>query len=148
MTRAFAFGCGIAFGFVLSWVQLTNPERIRHMLLLDEAYYFVLMAVAMAVGTIGTRLLRRRRARALLTGEPVAWTSTPLARRHVVGSALFGIGWGISNSCPGPIAAQLGQGVFWSLCTLAGFFVGARVHAARERRGAQVPETAPVLDAL
>jgi uncharacterized membrane protein YedE/YeeE len=135
MTRTFGFVAGIAFGFVLAWTQLTDPERIRHMLLLDEAYYYVLMAAAMAVGTVGARwLLRTRRA---------TWQGAPLARRHVVGSVLFGIGWGISNACPGPIAAQLGQGLFWGFCTLGGFFVGARLHTIRVQRRESLPDAAP-----
>lgn len=135
MSRAFGFACGLGFGFVLAWVQLTDPERIRHMLLLDEAYYYVLMAAAMAVGTVGARWL-------IGTGR-ATWSDAPLAQRHVVGSALFGVGWGISNACPGPIAAQLGQGLFWGFCTLGGFFVGARLYALRLRRSEPVPEAAP-----
>jgi hypothetical protein len=134
--RAFGFACGVGFGFVLAWVQLTDPDRIRHMLLLDDAYYYVLMATAMVVGTIGARWLRA-------TGR-ATWSDAPLARRHVTGSVAFGLGWGISNACPGPIAAQLGQGLFWGLCTLAGFVVGARLHGLRARQDA--PTAAPALD--
>jgi hypothetical protein len=35
---------------------------------------------------------------------------TRSTRSHVFGSVLFGIGWGISDAWPGPIAAQLGAG--------------------------------------
>ena len=56
--------------------------------------------------------------RALLTGEPVAWTREAPRRRHVVGSIVFGLGWGVADACPGPIATQLGQGVLWSLFTI------------------------------
>jgi uncharacterized membrane protein YedE/YeeE len=132
VNRRFGFACGLGFGFVLAWVQLTDPERIRHMLLLDEAYYYVLMAAAMVVGTVGTRWLRATRR--------ATFADPPLARRHVVGSIAFGVGWGISNACPGPIAAQLGQGLFWGFCTLGGFFVGARLHALRA--AAPAPEAA------
>jgi hypothetical protein len=37
-----------------------------------------------------------------------------------VGSVVFGVGWGVVDACPGPIANQLGQGAWWwGLWTLA-----------------------------
>ena len=138
MTRLVAALFGIGFGFVLAWAQLTDPERIRQMLLLEDAHYYLLMATAFAVGAAGTRLLRARRARSLLTGELVSVEHGPLERRHVTGSVLFGLGWAITNACPGPIAAQLGQGLWWGFLTLAGFLVGARLQlelAERPRHG-------------
>ncbi len=129
MTRLVAAAFGAGFGFVLAWAQLTDPDRIRQMLLLEDAHYYLMMATAFAVGTLGTRLLRARHTRTLLTGELVTVEHSALERRHVTGSVLFGLGWAITNACPGPIAAQLGQGLWWGLLTLAGFLVGARLQA-------------------
>jgi len=134
MTRLVAALFGIGFGFVLAWAQLTDPDRIRQMLLLEDAHYYLMMATAFAVGTVGTRLLRMRRARTLVTDELVTVEHEPLERRHVVGSVLFGLGWAITNACPGPIAAQLGQGLWWGLVTLVGFLVGAQLQAELELR--------------
>jgi uncharacterized protein len=128
VTRLVATLFGAGFGFVLAWAQLTDPERIRQMLLLEDAHYYLMMATAFAVGGAATWLLRARRARTL-TGELVRVEHPDLERRHVTGSLLFGLGWAITNACPGPIAAQLGQGLWWGLLTLVGFFVGARLHA-------------------
>ena len=122
--RFVAIGLGIVFGFVLAWAGMTNPDLIRAMLLLDDAYFYLVMFSSMAVAFTGIRLLRRRGARAILTGEPLAWNGGRPERRHVHGSVLFGIGWATTLSCPGPIAAQLGQGRLWSLCTIAGICVG------------------------
>jgi len=33
-------------------------------------------------------------------------TREPVARRHIVGAVVFGIGWGVADACPGPIAAR------------------------------------------
>ena len=122
--KAAAAGFGSVFGFAISWGQFTDPDRIRDMLLLRDPYLYLMMATAVAIGFAGTRLLRRRGARALLTGEPVTWETVRPAPRHVVGAAIFGLGWSIADSCPAPIAAQLTQGVGWSLFTVAGVLVG------------------------
>ena len=65
-----------------------------------------------------------------MTGELVSVDISPVERRHVTGSILFGLGWAVTNACPGPIAAQLGQGLWWSLLTLAGFMIGAALQPA------------------
>jgi uncharacterized membrane protein YedE/YeeE len=62
-------------------------------------------------------------------------------RRHIVGSAIFGVGWGVACACPGPVAAQLGQGMLWSLPILAGILIGVWLFL---RAGAS--ETEPTLD--
>ena len=115
---------GVVFGVTLSWTGMSSPEVLREALLLDNAYLYLFFASAVATSTLGLALLRRVRVRALLTGEPVAWARDAPRRRHVVGSLIFGAGWGVADACPGPIATQVGQGVVWSLFTITGVVAG------------------------
>ena len=46
---------------------------------------------------------------------------------------LFGVGWAVADVCPGPIAAQLGQGVAWSLATTGGLVLGVWLFLQRAR---------------
>jgi uncharacterized membrane protein YedE/YeeE len=103
---------------------MTSPEVLREGLLFRDAYLMLFFASALATAFVGLRVLRLVQARALLTGEPVAWTTLRPERRHVAGSVLFGVGWAVADVCPGPIAAQLGQGVAWSLATTGGLVLG------------------------
>jgi uncharacterized membrane protein YedE/YeeE len=119
---------GAAFGFLISWGQFIDPDRIRDMLLLRDGYMWGMFVVAVAVGFAGLQLLRRARARALLTGAPIAARVARPERRHVVGAVIFGAGWAVSDVCPGPVVAQLGQGIAWSLPLLAGVAVGVLVY--------------------
>ena len=115
---------GAGFGFLISWGQFIDPDRIRDMLLLRDGYMWGMFVVAVVVGFAGLQLLRRVRARALLTGAPIAASVARPERRHVVGAVIFGAGWAVSDVCPGPVVAQLGQGIAWSLPLLAGVAVG------------------------
>ena len=65
---------GVVFGVTLSWTGMSSPEVLREALLLDNAYLYLFFASAVATSTLGLALLRRARVRAVLTGEPVAWT--------------------------------------------------------------------------
>ena len=131
--RVAAVAFGGLFGFMISWGWFTDPDAIRAMLLLDDAYLWKMFVLAVAVGFVGVRLVRGRRAR--LTGEPVAWSTLRPQRRHVTGAALFGAGWAISTSCPAPVAAQLAQGVWWCLPVIGGIVLGVVLY---EHRGEQV----------
>ncbi len=131
--RATAAGLGVVFGFLLAWVGMSDPDAIRRMLLLEQAYLFLVFFSAVAVGLIGAQGVRRARLRAIFSGEPISWTTAKPERRHVAGSAVFGAGWALSSSCPGPVAAQLGQGLYWSVFTIAGIVLGLVLFAQRER---------------
>lgn len=120
---------GLVFGVVLSWSGMSDPDVIRGALLFEESYLFLFFASAVLVATVGVRLLRGRRS--LLTRERIDWRSTPVQGRHIAGSVLFGTGWALADACPGPIATQLGQGIVWSLFTLAGVVAGIWVFLRR-----------------
>ena len=142
--RAASVAFGIAFGFLLSWGRLTSPDAIRRMLLLEDGYFWWMFFAAVAVAFTGCRLLRALRFRAVLTGEPVRWTTLRPERRHVVGAATFSLGWSIADTCPGPVAAQLGQGLVWSLFTILGVGIGISLYFRRQRQRAAAPEAALV----
>src|SRR4051794_19259712 len=133
---------GAAFGFLISWGQFSDPDRIRDMLLLRDAYLYLMMFSAIAVAGTGTWVLVRRRRRALLTGETISVERTRPERRHIVGAATFGLGWAVVDSCPAPIAAQLTQGVWWSLCTIAGIFIGVEMYLRRREAAARADAAA------
>src|SRR4051794_33007033 len=111
---------------------MSSPVVIRQALLFEKSYLFLFFASAVLTATIGLQLLRRRERRALLVDAPLTWPRERPERRHVVGSLVFGIGWGVADACPGPIATQLGQGIWWSVFTLAGVLLGVRLFLRRQ----------------
>jgi uncharacterized protein len=140
--RIAGLALGTVFGVVLSWSGMTSPTVIRSALLFQHAYLFLFFASAFLVSTLGTWGLRRVGARAWLTGQRVSWTPEPPARRHIVGSLVFGLGWGVADACPGPIATQIGQGITWGLWTLLGVVIGVAVFL-RQKRGETEPASDP-----
>jgi uncharacterized membrane protein YedE/YeeE len=142
-TRTAGLLIGLVFGVGLSWSGMSSPNVIRGALLFEHSYLFLFMASAMFVASAGSWAVRRLGATALFTGKPVSWTNDQPARRHIVGSVIFGIGWGVADACPGPVATQLGQGIVWGLWTLAGVVIGVAVFLRRDQ-----PETEPATDTV
>jgi uncharacterized membrane protein YedE/YeeE len=141
MTGAAGAAIGVVFGIVLSWSAMSNPAVVREALLFENGYMYLFFASAVATAVIGLRLVRRLRSRAVLTGVPIGWRPERPARRHVVGSLVFGLGWGLTGACPGPIATQIGQGIPWAVFTLAGVVAGVYLFLRRS-----AVETEPAAD--
>ena len=98
---ALVFLAGLLFGAGLALSGMTNPARVIGFLDVagdwDPTLAFV-MGGALAVFGMGARWI---------PNFPSA-ESDPISRPLVVGSTLFGIGWGLSGFCPGPALANLG----------------------------------------
>lgn len=132
---------GVAFGFMLSWGRMTNPDAIQAMLLLEDPYLYLMMGSTIAVAYPALRLLQQVRNRTLLTAEPINLVRDKPQRHHFVGAAIFGLGWAIAVTCPGPISAQLGQGYAWALVTMAGMVLGIAWGQSGWRRSAPMLES-------
>lgn len=78
--------------------------------------------------------IRDRRERPFAGGSfPVA-PPTKLDGRLVGGAALFGIGWGLSGFCPGPLLVSLGAGVKAASILAPSMLVGMLLHQSLEGR--------------
>ena len=130
---------GIGFGFTLAWARLTDPRVIHDMLLLREAHVFLTMGSAIAVGALG--------ARAFITGATVNWVIEQPRPCHVAGSMVFALGWTVAGTCPGPVAAMIGQGQLGGLPVAAGLLAGValqRMVVARKVVDANIRAAAAV----
>jgi uncharacterized membrane protein YedE/YeeE len=137
--RALGLVIGLVFGAILCWSGMISPVVIREALLFEDSYLFLFFASAVATAALGQLVVRRVMRSALLTDGPVAWSFERPKRRHIVGSAIFGLGWGVADACPGPIAAQVGQGIWWAVFTLTGVTVGVRLFLRRSELGETEP---------
>jgi uncharacterized membrane protein YedE/YeeE len=104
-----SFVCGLIFGFGLLISGMTQPEKVLGFLDIfgrwDPTLVFV-MAAALAIANVGFALARKRQSPMLAT--QYQWpTRNDIDRPLVVGSVLFGIGWGLVGLCPGPALVNL-----------------------------------------
>jgi hypothetical protein len=144
-TKAIGLVGGVVFGFTLAWAHLTDPHVIRDMLLLKEPHVFLIMGSAVAIAAIGVRVLKASRARCLATGEPVGWSVERPRTRHVAGSILFALGWTAAGTCPGPVAAMIGEGRLVGVPVVVGLLAGVTLQrrlAARKNVDAHMPAPA------
>jgi uncharacterized membrane protein YedE/YeeE len=108
-----ALVAGLVFGLGLIAAGMTNPAKVLAFLDLAGAWdpsLALVMGGAIAVALVPFGWARRR-GRTLL-GQRIEWpTATGVDARLVLGSALFGIGWGLAGLCPGPAVVALAAGL-------------------------------------
>jgi uncharacterized membrane protein YedE/YeeE len=124
-----AFAVGVAFGADLVAARLNEYDVIHNALLLRDPYLFLMMASAVGVALPVLWLLERRRWRTPL-GGPLTLEQAPIERRHVLGAAVFGTGWALGGSCPGPAVAMAAGGGVLGLFVVVGMMAGVSL---RER---------------
>ncbi len=132
-----AFFVGLLFGLGLIISGMTDPSKVIGFLDLagawDPSLAFV-MGGAVLIGAAAFTIAKKRQ-RSLL-GAPMQLSSaTDLDKRLLLGSLVFGIGWGISGFCPGPavVSAATGQPKAWIF--VASMLAGMALYSMIERRG-------------
>jgi uncharacterized membrane protein YedE/YeeE len=91
------------------------------------------------------RALKASSARCIVTGEPVGWSVERPQTRHVTGSILFALGWTVAGTCPGPVAAMIGEGRLVGVPVVVGLLAGVtlqRMLAARKNVEPHMPAPA------
>ena len=115
---------GGLFGFGLAWSTMVKPEAIIEFLLLQNMGLLLVMGGAAGVVALTYRLIPKLM-RTPVFGLGFGAHPSPLNVRIIIGSALFGIGWGLSGVCPGPAIAGLGVGNWPLLYVVGGILIGA-----------------------
>ena len=101
--------CGVIFGVGLVISGMTNPEKVIGFLSIthdwDASLIFV-MGGAILVTTPIFFLLKYQ-VKSLLSARITLTEIKNVDRKLVLGSAFFGVGWGLVGLCPGPAISSI-----------------------------------------
>jgi uncharacterized membrane protein YedE/YeeE len=127
---------GLVFGLGLIVSGMANPAKVLGFLDLagawDPSLAFV-MAGAIAVAAFAFALASQRTVSFLGAAMKLP-ASRDIDRRLVMGSVLFGIGWGVAGFCPGPGLVALGMGEIKALVFVGAMLLGMGIFELIERR--------------
>lgn len=140
MRGVLAFVAGSLFGTGLLISGMTDTTKVQGWLDIfgnwDPTLAFV-MGGAILPMFVAWRLTRGRSP--MVGGTFPTPARTELDRRLIVGSVLFGMGWGLAGLCPGPAMASLSYGGVGGLVFLIAMITGM---IAAPKLGAQLDRTA------
>lgn len=126
-----ALVAGTLFGFGLSLSGMVDPARVSGFLDLasghwDPSLMFVLGgAVSVAVPGV---LLSRFIGRPVLAEDFSLPAKTRIDRPLILGSAIFGIGWGLAGFCPGPALSAFALGLLPVILFVCAMIAGMLAH--------------------
>lgn len=128
---------GLLFGWGLIMAQMTNPAQVLAFLDISGDWnpsLGLVMASALGCLALLQRWLKLPTDQAQ-AGASCASNQNGIDRSLILGSALFGIGWGISGICPGPAIVNLSSGnpeaYLFVLAMFGGFALFRLLHHKR-----------------
>jgi uncharacterized membrane protein YedE/YeeE len=137
MISFIALIAGIIFGFGIIGSGMVNPALVLAFLDVTgdwDATLLWVMGGAVTVGTVAFMLAKKREQSYL--GLPMQIPGVAkVDSRLLLGSLLFGIGWGIAGICPGPALVLMGTGNGDALVFLVAMLLGMGIYQIMQDRG-------------
>ena len=120
---------GVLFGWGLIISGMSNPEKILGFLdltgLWDPSLIFVMLG-AVLVGLAGFYVVSKR-TEAFFGGALHIPARKDITKPLIIGSLIFGAGWGIAGFCPGPALVALGAGHLKVLVFVVAMLIGMEI---------------------
>ena len=134
MNKLVALFCGTIFGIGLVISQMINPAKVLGFLNVfsewDPSLAFVMIG-ALVVSSPLFHLFKNKE-------KPVFFTSFSISenkeidKRLIIGSILFGAGWGLAGLCPGPAISSIAllniSSVTFVFSMFIGFYIASKIN--------------------
>jgi uncharacterized membrane protein YedE/YeeE len=110
MRQFFFLLIGVFFGIVMFKSEAASWFRIYEMFQFKSFHMYGIIGSALGFGVLITQGIKRFQIKSAF-GEPIVIPDkTKSFYRYSIGGIIFGLGWGLSGACPGPIFTLLGAG--------------------------------------
>ena len=119
---------GFIFGIVLTKSEAVSWYRIYEMFQFQSFHMYGIIMVAIATGLIGLQIIKRIQLKNIQGAPIVVPNKEKGSVRFLVGGIIFGLGWALVGSCPGPIFILLGAGFLPILLVLFGALLGTFIY--------------------
>jgi len=120
---------GLLFGIGLTISQMVSPTKVLGFLDVFghwDASLLYVMGAAFVVFSLSYWLIIHKRGVSFL-GSPIASKNpAPVNKQLVIGAIIFGVGWGLTGLCPGPVLANLTGGEPKIIVFVAVMVIGMR----------------------
>lgn len=100
---------GLMFGVIFVKAEVISWFRIQEMFRLQSFHMYGIIGSAVVVGIISVWLIKMLRIKTIY-GEGITFTPKKFNKGQIYGGLIFGLGWGLTGACPGPLFAQIGTG--------------------------------------
>lgn len=134
MKRLYFLFWGIIFGIVLIKSEVASWFRIYEMFQFDSFHMYGVIGSAVISGIILTQLLKRSNVKSIDDRDLEFEDKEFLPKKYLFGGTIFGLGWGLTGACPGPMFALLGAGYYSILIAIFFSILGTLVYGMLKDR--------------
>lgn len=125
---------GIIFGIVLIKSEVASWFRIYEMFQFDSFHMYGVIGSAVISGIIITQLLKRSNVKSIDDRDLEFEDKEFLPKKYLLGGTIFGLGWGLTGACPGPMFALLGAGYYSILIAIVFAILGTLAYGMLKDR--------------
>ena len=119
---------GFVFGIVLTKSEAISWYRIYEMFQFHSFHMYGIIVTAVAVGLIGIQIIKRKKVNDI-KGTPIVIQDKEKGTiRYWIGGLIFGLGWALVGSCPGPIFILIGAGFSTIFLVFLGALLGTFIY--------------------
>lgn len=119
---------GFVFGIVLTKSEAVSWYRIYEMFQFQSFHMYGIIMVAVLTGIIGIQIIKKYHLKDS-SGAPIHIADKePATVRYLLGGIIFGLGWALAGSCPGPIFILIGAGFVSVILVLLGALAGTFIY--------------------
>ncbi len=123
---AFASGLTLGLGLIVS--QMINPVKVLSFLDVagnwDPSLALVMAGALLTLGFLQWLIRKSLNQHSHSANTIKQANPKQIDAKLIIGSSLFGIGWGLSGLCPGPALSGLTSGLLGSYVFVATLFIG------------------------
>lgn len=118
---------GVLFGIVFVKAEVISWFRIQEMFRIQSFHMYGIIGSAVLIGTLSVWLIKTFKIKTI-HGEEITFSDKKFNRGQIYGGLTFGLGWGLTGACPGPLFAQIGVGATVVIVTLLSAIAGTWVY--------------------
>lgn len=125
---------GIIFGIVMAKSEAISWYRIHEMFLFQSFHMYGIIGTAVTLGIVLVAIIKKYKLRDFYGSRIVFQPKERSVARYLIGGIIFGLGWALTGSCPGPMFVNIGYGFYSMLIVVAGGIVGTLVYGILQRK--------------
>ena len=125
---------GLLFGLVMVKSEAISWFRIQEMFYFQAFHMYGIMGSAVISGFLLIRFFKGLGWKNIHGSDLGISPKTPAITRYLAGGAIFGIGWGLTGACPGPLYVLVGTGMPVFLLVIGAAMLGTLSYGMLKNR--------------
>lgn len=118
---------GILFGILFMKTEVISWFRIQEMFRFLSFHLYGVIGSAVFVGMLSVWIIKTFAIKTI-HGEKITFVDKKFNMGQIYGGLLFGLGWGLTGACPGPLFAQIGSGATVIILPLLSAIAGTWIY--------------------